>query len=83
MIVTEVCGIFVYYHEAEHYLVKPTVAGMLENSTGQDAVSAGDWAIEAWGITQSRELVTPGNERSGGLTRAPAAFLAADIMERP
>jgi len=52
IIVTEVCGIFPYFHEAEHYLVKPTVVGMLENSTGQDAVSAGDWAIEAWGLTQ-------------------------------
>ena len=52
LIVTGVCGIFVYYHEAEHYLVKPTVVGMLENSTGQDAVSAGDWAIEAWGVTE-------------------------------
>lgn len=52
LIVTEVCGIFVYYHEAEHYLVKPTVVGMLEHSTGQDAVSAGDWAVEAWGVTK-------------------------------
>jgi ABC-type transport system substrate-binding protein len=52
LIVTGVCGIFVYYHEAEHYLVKPNVTGMLENSTGQDAVSAGDWAIEAWGLTE-------------------------------
>jgi ABC-type oligopeptide transport system substrate-binding subunit len=52
IIVTEVCGIFPYYHEAEHYLKKPNIAGMFENSTGQDAVSAGDWAIEAWGLTE-------------------------------
>jgi hypothetical protein len=52
LIVEGVCGIFVFYHEAEHYLVKPTVVGMLEHSTGQDAVSAGDWAIEAWGVTE-------------------------------
>jgi oligopeptide transport system substrate-binding protein len=52
IIVTEVCGVFVYYHEAEHYLKKPNVVGMYENSTGQDAVSAGDWAIEAWGVTE-------------------------------
>jgi oligopeptide transport system substrate-binding protein len=45
IIVTEVCGIFPYFHEAEHYLVKPNVTGMLENATGQDGVSAGDWAI--------------------------------------
>jgi oligopeptide transport system substrate-binding protein len=52
IIVTEACGIFPYYHEAEHYLKKPNVAGMFENSTGQDAVSAGDWAVEAWGLTE-------------------------------
>ena len=28
------------------------VVGMFENSTGQDAVSAGDWAAEAWGLTE-------------------------------
>ncbi len=49
LIVTRVCGIFVGYHEAEHYLIKPHVVGMRENSTGQDAVIAGDWAAEAWG----------------------------------
>ena len=51
IIVTEVCGVFPYYHEAEHYLVKPNVTGLLENATGQDASMAGDWAIETWGYT--------------------------------
>jgi oligopeptide transport system substrate-binding protein len=52
IISAEVCGIFVYYHEAEHYLKGETVVGMFENSTGQDAVSAGDWAAEAWGLSE-------------------------------
>lgn len=52
IIVDEVCGIFVYYHEADHYLVKPNVVGMLENSTVQNAYVPGDWASEAWGVTE-------------------------------
>jgi len=52
IIVDEACGIFVYYHEADHYLVKPYVVGMLENSTSQNAYIPGDWAIEAWGVTE-------------------------------
>src|SRR3990170_1869587 len=50
IIVEEVCGIAPYYHEAEHYLIKPDVAGMKENSSALDAVIAGDWNAEAWGF---------------------------------
>jgi len=52
IIVTEVCGITPYYHEAQHYLIKPDVAGMKENSTALDAMIAGDWNAEAWGFSQ-------------------------------
>jgi oligopeptide transport system substrate-binding protein len=52
IIVDEVCGIFVFYHEADHYLVKPHIVGMLENSTVQNAYIPGDWAAEAWGVTE-------------------------------
>ena len=52
IISTGVCGVFVYYHEAEHYIKGTNVVGMFENSTGQDAVSAGDWAAEAWGLSE-------------------------------
>ena len=51
IIVDEVCGIFVYYHEADNYLAKPNVVGMLENTTVQNAYIAGDWACEAWGLS--------------------------------
>lgn len=50
IIVTEVCGITPYYHEAQHYLIKPDVAGMKENSTALDSMIAGDWDAEAWGF---------------------------------
>src|SRR3990170_281562 len=50
IIVTEVCGITPYYHEAQHYLIKPDVAGMKENSSALDAMIAGDWNAEAWGF---------------------------------
>jgi ABC-type oligopeptide transport system substrate-binding subunit len=59
IIVTEVCGVFPFYHEAAHYLKKPNVAGMYEFSTAQDAAIAGDWAAEAWGL-----LPPPGTETS-------------------
>ena len=52
IIVTEVCGITPYYHEADHYLVKPDVVGMKENSGAVDAMIAGDWDAEAWGFSQ-------------------------------
>jgi ABC-type oligopeptide transport system substrate-binding subunit len=52
IISTEICGVFVYYHEAEHYLRAEKVVGAFENATGQDAVYAGDWAAEAWGVSE-------------------------------
>jgi oligopeptide transport system substrate-binding protein len=52
IIVDEVCGIFVFYHEADNYLVKPNVVGMLENTTVQNAYIPGDWAAEAWGVSE-------------------------------
>jgi oligopeptide transport system substrate-binding protein len=54
IIVDEVCGIFVYYHEADNYLVKPYVVGMLENTTVQNAYIPGDWACEAWGVSEEQ-----------------------------
>jgi oligopeptide transport system substrate-binding protein len=50
IIVTEVCGITPYYHEAQHYLIKPDVVGMKENSSALDANAAGDANAEAWGF---------------------------------
>jgi oligopeptide transport system substrate-binding protein len=50
IIVEEVCGITPYYHEAQHYLIKPDVAGMKENSSALDANAAGDANAEAWGF---------------------------------
>jgi hypothetical protein len=44
-----VCGIGPFMHVADHYLIKPYIVGMGENSTGQDGVIAGDWFAEAWG----------------------------------
>jgi ABC-type oligopeptide transport system substrate-binding subunit len=55
IIVTQVCGVFPYYHEAAHYLKKANVAGMFENATSQDATIAGDWAAEAWGFAREPE----------------------------
>jgi len=52
IIVDEACGIFGYYHEADHYLAKPNTVGMFENSTVQNAGIAGDWAAEAWGVSE-------------------------------
>ena len=52
LIVTRVCGIGPFMHVADHYLIKPYVVGMAENSTGQDGVIAGDWAAEAWGRSE-------------------------------
>ncbi len=52
LIVTRVCGIGPFMHVADHYLIKPYVVGMGENSTGQDGVMAGDWIAEAWGRSE-------------------------------
>ena len=52
IIVEEVCGITPYYHEAQHYLIKPNVAGMKENSSALDAMIAGDANAEAWGFSE-------------------------------
>lgn len=52
LIVDEVCGIFVYYHEATHGIKAVRVVGMFENSTSQNADNIGDWAAEAWGVTE-------------------------------
>jgi oligopeptide transport system substrate-binding protein len=50
ILVTTVCGIYVWYHVPDHYLISRQVAGMRENITGQDGVLAGDWTAEAWGL---------------------------------
>ncbi len=50
LIVENVCGIAPYWHENDHYLIKPEVVGMRENISGQDAFQAGDWNAEAWGL---------------------------------
>ena len=68
IIVTEVCGIFVYFHEAEHYLKKPNVVGMFENSTGQDAVQRrrlGDRGLGSDRVAETRE--TTACKCKGGL----------------
>jgi oligopeptide transport system substrate-binding protein len=52
IIVKEVCGITPYYHEAQHYLIKPDVVGMKESSAAVDAMIAGDWNAEAWGFSE-------------------------------
>jgi oligopeptide transport system substrate-binding protein len=52
LIVTQVCGIFPYYHEALHFLKTKEAVGLFETSSSQNAVIAGDWAAEAWGVTE-------------------------------
>ncbi len=52
LVVTRVCGVAPYWHASNHALVKPHVAGMRENSTGQDAILPGDWFAEAWGRSE-------------------------------
>jgi len=51
LISTRVCGIAPYWHENNHYLIKPNVVGMRENMSGQDGAIAGDWAAEYWGLS--------------------------------
>ncbi len=52
LIVTRICGIAPYWHENNHYLIKPQIVGMRENMSGQDGVIAGDWAAESWGLSE-------------------------------
>jgi oligopeptide transport system substrate-binding protein len=52
LILDEACGIFVYYHENTHGIKATRVVGMFENSTSQNADNIGDWAAEAWGVTE-------------------------------
>ncbi len=52
LIVTRVCGIGVGLHLANHYLIKPNTVGLAENARGLDAVIAGDWIAEAWGVSE-------------------------------
>jgi ABC-type oligopeptide transport system substrate-binding subunit len=50
VLIEDLCGIIPMYHFADNYLTKPELVGFTENSSGQDAVSAGDWRAEAWGL---------------------------------
>ncbi|MEX2238901.1 MAG: peptide ABC transporter substrate-binding protein [Dehalococcoidia bacterium] len=50
LIVENVCGIAPYWHETNKYLIKANLVGFAEFATGQDAVIAGDWNAEAWGL---------------------------------
>ncbi len=50
LIVTRVCGVAPYYHEAQPWIVSDKIAGMKENSNEQNASMPGDWASEAWGL---------------------------------
>jgi oligopeptide transport system substrate-binding protein len=52
IIVTTVCGIAPYWHENDHFLIKPEVVGMRENISGQDTFQAGDWFAESWGFSE-------------------------------
>ncbi|MFQ5878817.1 MAG: peptide ABC transporter substrate-binding protein [Dehalococcoidia bacterium] len=51
LVVENVC-IAPYYHAANNYLIKPNVVGMREFATAQDAMIAGDWAVEYWGRSE-------------------------------
>lgn len=52
LIATRVCGIGLGLHLANHYLIKPSMVGLAENARGLDAVIAGDWIAEAWGVSE-------------------------------
>ncbi len=52
LIATRVCGIGLGLHLANHYLIKPNTVGLAENARGLDAVIAGDWIAEAWGVSE-------------------------------
>ena len=45
------CGIAVWYHQGDHYLIASELGGAREFSTSQDRVLAGDWAAEEWYLT--------------------------------
>jgi ABC-type oligopeptide transport system substrate-binding subunit len=42
------CGIAVWYHQGNHYLIADELGGAREFSTSQNRVLAGDWAAEEW-----------------------------------
>ncbi len=44
------CGISVWYHQGNHYLIGDKLGGAREFSTSQDRVEAGDWSTEDWYI---------------------------------
>ncbi|HEX5939568.1 MAG TPA: peptide ABC transporter substrate-binding protein [Dehalococcoidia bacterium] len=50
LIVENVCGIAPYWHESNKYLIRDHLVGFRENAVGQDAVIAGDWFAEGWGL---------------------------------
>jgi oligopeptide transport system substrate-binding protein len=52
LISERLCGIAVYWHENNHWLIKPNVVGMRENLAGQDGAMPGDWAAEHWGLSE-------------------------------
>jgi ABC-type transport system substrate-binding protein len=52
LIATRVCGIGLGLHLANHYLIKPSTVGLSENAHALDAVIAGDWNAEAWGVSE-------------------------------
>lgn len=52
LIVTRVCGLGAGLHLANQYLIKPNTVGLAENAAGLDAVIAGDWIAESWGVSE-------------------------------
>jgi ABC-type oligopeptide transport system substrate-binding subunit len=52
LISERLCGIAVYWHENNHWLVKPDLLGVREYISGQDGSIAADWAAEAWGLSE-------------------------------
>jgi ABC-type oligopeptide transport system substrate-binding subunit len=42
------CGIAVWYHQGNHYLIADELGGARDFSSSQDRVLAGDWAAEEW-----------------------------------
>ncbi len=52
LISTRACGIGVTLHLANQYLIKPNTVGLAENAAGLDAVIAGDWIAESWGVSE-------------------------------
>jgi oligopeptide transport system substrate-binding protein len=52
LISKDLCGIAVLYHQANNYLISPTLHGAKENSTTQDKVLAGDWIAEDWWVSK-------------------------------